>query len=131
MTNIVLTALIMVNGAEVGHECFEVVPDTYQTVVKTCQACANGWAPIEAPCTCTYKEVRTGTYHLVPWPDFETPIRKACGLPVVKTNYVQICRFEDCCKYVGRTHPSVRKKEALFMRVVTTNDVNVTGKTAK
>lgn len=106
MTNIVLTAMILVNGANAGHECFEVVPDTYRAVVKTCEACKNGWAPLEAPCTCTYKEVKTGTFHLEPWPDFETPIRKACGIPpVVRTNYVPVCKGVDC----------------IFRRVVETN----------
>lgn len=88
MTNLVLTALIMVNGASIGHEFFEVVPDTYRDVVKTCEACKNGWAPFESPCTCEYKYVQTGTYHLEPRPDFKTPIRSDTMLymRVVNTN---------------------------------------------
>ena len=132
MTNIVLTAMILVNGANAGHKCFEVVPDTYRAVVKSCEACKNGWAPLEAPCTCEYRDVRTGTYHLEAWPDFETPIRKACGLPpLVRTNYVQVCRFEDCCTHVGRAHPFVKMKEPLFMRVVETNGTDCAERKAK
>ena len=122
MTNIVLTAMILVNGANAGHECFEVVPDTYRAVVKTCEACKNGWAPIEAPCTCEYRDVRTGTYHLEAWPDFETPIRKACGLPpVVRTNLVPVCRFDHCCKHVWKKNPDIRSDVMLYMLDIVTN----------
>lgn len=112
MTNIVLTALIMVNGANVGQRQFEVVPDEKQVIFETCKACRNGWAPLEAPCTCKTKWVQTGKWHLEP---FEPEQKDRIG---VVTNYVPVSSFDMLHHTVGKRFPDVKMDEPVYIRVV-------------
>lgn len=45
---------------------FEIVPETRRVLDgDVCEACKNGWSPVECSCTCKFKEVETGRYFLV------------------------------------------------------------------
>ena len=45
---------------------FEIVPETKRVLDgDVCEACKNGWSPVECSCTCKFKEVETGRYFLV------------------------------------------------------------------
>lgn len=45
---------------------FEIVPETRRVLDgDVCDACKNGWSPVECACTCKFKDVETGRYFLV------------------------------------------------------------------
>lgn len=64
LTNIVFMAFAVTNGVKTAVEV-RLDPVYARRVVETCQACRNGWAPLEAPCTCKTETYFTGMYTFV------------------------------------------------------------------